>query len=53
MRTFVTCLAVTGLIVTVVGTAYGMGWMILVGIAALAAVLVMIGQGAVRIDHDR
>jgi hypothetical protein len=38
MRTFVTCLAVT--------------WMILVGIAALVAVLVMIGQGAVRL-RDR
>jgi hypothetical protein len=52
MRTFVTCLAVTGLIVTVVGFTYGEGWMILVGIAALVAVLVMIGQGAVRL-RDR
>ncbi|MEV0902762.1 hypothetical protein [Actinoplanes sp. NPDC049802] len=53
MRTFVICLAVTGLIVTVVGSVYGEGWMILVGIAALVAVLVMIGQGAVRLRRDR
>jgi hypothetical protein len=53
MRTFATCLAVTGLIVTVVGFAYGEGWMILGGIAALVAVLIMIGQGAVHLHNDR
>lgn len=52
MRTFVTCLAVTGLIVTVVGFTYGESWMVLVGVAAIVAVLVMIGQGAVRL-RDR
>ena len=53
MRTFATCLGVTGLIMTAVGLAYGEGWMILVGIAALVSVLVMIGQGAVRLDRRR
>jgi hypothetical protein len=52
MRTFATCLAVTGLIVTVAGFTYGEGWMILVGLSALAGVLVIVGQGAVRSGRD-
>jgi hypothetical protein len=53
MRTFAICLAVTGLVVTAVGLAYGEGVVILLGIAALVGVLVMIGQGTVRIHRDR
>ncbi|WP_430781474.1 hypothetical protein [Actinoplanes sp. G11-F43] len=48
MRTFVTGLATTGLLVSLTGSLFREGGLIVTGLALLACALVTIGQGEVR-----
>lgn len=47
MRTVLICLAIAGAIVVVVGIAYTITWMIMVGVAALIVSLVMAAQRSI------
>lgn len=53
MRTVLVCVAVAGAVVAVVGIAYTIGWMILVGVAALIVSLVIAAQASMSARADR